>query len=775
MRSRRDVLRDAKIGVIEDPILSRTRSEAPSTRRSFITVSLAATGGLLVAMRTEPLGAQMPMTAPTGPLSFPGHYIQIDPDDRVLIWCAQPEMGEGTKTSLPMLVAEELDADWSLVRIEFSTTDRKYGGQGVGGSDAIRSDWDNLRQIGATARALLVAAAASQWNVPAAECDTSAHRVRHSASGREARYGSLAARAAMLTVPRNVPVKDPSRYRLIGTRVNGTDNRKFVTGQPLFGIDVRLPNMKFAAILKCPVFNGRPVTIDDTKAKQVPGVRSIVQIKGIDNPTQLMSGVAVVADSTWAAFKGREALVVQWDEGPYANESNATLTDQFQKLLAAPPATLHHSGNVDDALASASLIVDNTYTFPFVSHATLEPHNCTADYRDGEMWIRGPIQMPTSARALVARVTGLPADKVHVDFSRIGGGFGRRLLYDYAAEAAVVAKAIGGPVMVIDNREGDLQHDYYRPAAMQRLRAGVDASGKIIGWDHIIASCSRNVYRKDPRAPYSTESYGSYVGRVQSLEQLDADLQPTRIPNARLRYGNPLTGVATGAWRAPAHVVNAFTIETTIDELAAKAKRSPVDLRLEILGETADVPKSADDPSPYDPARMRRVLLDVVERGGFGRPAPEGRARGLAMHHTFGSYCAHVVEVSVAAGTNGQRRVTIHKVVSVGDVGQPVNLSTLEAQMQGGIIDGIGAAFYGEVPIANGRATSRNFGDYRLIRMREAPLAIEAHFIQSRLRPTGFGEPPLPPIAPAVANAIAALTGERIRSMPFVRAGYTLG
>jgi isoquinoline 1-oxidoreductase subunit beta len=382
--------------------------------------------------------------------------------------------------------------------------------------------------------------------------------------------------------------------------------------------------------------------------------------------------------------------------------------------------------------------------------------------------------MPMSAQTTVARATGLEVSKVHVHSTRIGGGFGRRLLSDYAAEAAVVAKAIGGPVMVIDNREGDLQHDYYRPASMQRLRAGTDADGKIIAWDHIIASCSRNVYRKDPRGPYSTESYGSYVGRVERLDQLDADLQPTRIANARLRYGNPLTGVPTGAWRAPAHVVNAFTIETTIDELAAKVKRSPVEMRLEMLAETGDVPKSADDPSPYDPARMRQVLLEVVERGGFGKPAPAGRARGLAMHHTFGSYCAHVVEVSIALGANGQKRVTIHKVVSVGDVGQPVNLSMLEAQMQGGIIDGIGAAFYGEVPILNGRAQSRNFGDYRLIRMREAPLAIEAHFIPSRLRPTGFGEPPLPPIAPAVANAIAALTGERIRIMPFSRVGYIL-
>ncbi len=575
-------------------------------------------------------------------------------------------------------------------------------------------------------------------------------------------------------MPRDVPLKDPSRYRLIGTRVNGTDNLKVVTGQPLFGIDVRIENMKFAAVAKCPVFNGRPLRVDATKARQVPGVVDIVEIKGLDNPTFLMPGVAVVANSTWAAFKGRDALSVQWEEGPYAGESNASLTEQFQTLLAAPPATLHNSGRVDDALASAAIVVDNTYSYPFVSHATLEPHNCTAHFKDGQMWVRGPIQMPMSAQSIVARATGLAMSSVHVQSTRIGGGFGRRLMSDYAAEAAFIAKAVSGAVMVIDNREGDLQHDYYRPASMQRLRAGLEAGGQIIAWDHIITSCSRNVYRKDPRGEHSTESYGSYVGRVQQVAQLDADLQPTRIPNARLRYGAPLTGVATGAWRAPAHVVNAFTIETTIDELAARAKRSPVDLRLEILGETDDVPKSADEVSPYDPARMREVWLQAVKRGGFGRPVPAGRARGLAVRHTFGSYCAHVVELSVAAGTGSQRRVTIHKIVSVGDVGQPVNLSMLEAQMQGGIIDGIGAAFFGEVPIERGRATSRNFGDDRLIRLREAPMTIESHFIPSNRRPTGFGEPPLPPIAPAVANAIAAATGDRIRMMPFLKAGYTL-
>jgi isoquinoline 1-oxidoreductase beta subunit len=728
-------------------------------------------------MHTESLDAEQSAQSPVRPAAtaFPTAYVQIDRDDGVLIWSAQPEMGEGTKTSLPMIVAEELDADWTKVRIDDAPLDPKYGGQGVGGSDAVLSDWDRLRRVGATARALLVAAAAAEWNVPVGECDTGVHTVRHVASGREARFGTLALRAASLTIPPEVPLKDPARYRLIGTRVAGADNRRLVTGQPLFGIDVRLPGMKYAAVAKCPVFNGRLKKVDSAAARRVAGVSDIVEIAGLDNPTFLMPGVAVVADSTWAAFKGRDALVVEWDEGPYALESNASLTEQFETLIAAPAATLHNSGRVDEALASAAFVVDNTYRYPFVAHATLEPHNCTADFRDGEIFIRGPLQMPTSGQSVVARATGLQRNQVHVQSTRIGGGFGRRLMSDYAAEAAVVAKAIGGPVMVVDNREGDLQHDYYRPASMQRLRAGVDAAGRIVAWDHVIASCSRNVYRKDPRGEHSTETYGSYVGRVQAAQELDADLVPTRIPHARLRYGAPLTGVATGAWRAPAHVVNAFTIETTIDELAARAGRSRVDVRLEILGEAGDVPKEPTDTTPYDPERMRQVLLVAAERGGFGRSVTEGRARGIAMHHTFGSYCAHVVELSVTKSPDGQKQVTIHRVVSVGDVGQGVNVSMLEAQMQGGVIDGLGAAFYGVVPIVGGRATSRNFGDYRLIRMREAPRAIEVHFIPNHTRPTGFGEPPLPPIAPAVANAIAALTGERIRQMPFSALGYRLG
>ena len=770
MRTREDVLLDNKLG---------HAGSAPTTRRGFLRVSLTATGGLLVSVAwpraggAEASGVSSIQNAAAAGTSFaPSPLIRIDPDDIVTIWSRNPDMGEGVKTSLPMLVAEELDADWPRVRIENAPLDpARYGPQGIGGSDAVASAWDDHRRAGAAARQMLLAAAATRWGVPAATLVSEAGTVRDASGSRVTTYGQLATDAAALPVPADPPLKAPSAFRLVGTRQPNADNDAIVAGQPLFGIDVRLPGMRFAAVAKCPVFGGRPVRVDDRAARAVPGVRDVVEIPGLENPTHLMSGVAVVADTTWAAFQGRDALEVEWDEGPFAAESSDSLRARFGELLERPEFTLHDSGDVVGALANAAHRVDATFHFAFVSHATLEPHNCTAEWRDGRCLITGPLQMPASARTVVARALGIEPERVEVRCTRIGGGFGRRLLSDSAAEAAVVARAAGVPVQVVATRTDDLRHDYYRPAAAQRIRAGVDAAGRVVAWDHALASVSRNAYRRDPRPPYMTEAYGAFVGRVRTLEQMQPDLVPTRIPHARLRYGAPDTGVPTGAWRAPSHVVNAFAIESVLDELAALARRSPVDIRLELLGDTADIPVRPNARTIYDPARMARVIQEAAERGGLAGRAPEGRARGLAAHYTFGSYCAQVAEVSV----DDERRVAVHRVTCVADVGQPVNVSGLEAQAEGGIIDGLGAAFFCEVPIESGRALSSNFGDYRLIRLREAPAAIELHLVPSRERPTGFGEIAIPPVAPAVANAIAALTGVRLRQMPFAGRGYALG
>lgn len=740
----------------------------PHSRRTFLRVSATATGGLLVLVASrDVLSAAQP--TPTGAFQ-PHALIRIDADDTVTIWASNPDMGEGTKTSLPMLVAEELDADWSRVRLENAPLDRRYGGQGVGGSDAISSGWLHHRQAGAVGRHLLVTAAAALWNVPAGTIATARGVARHAASNRQSTFGALAARAATLPAPATpVPLKDASQFTLVGTRVPGRDAAAIVRGQPLFGLDVRKAGMRYAAIAKSPVFGARARRVDAAKALAMPGVQRVVEIAGLPNPTHLMPGVAVVADSTWAALKARDALAIEWEPGRFATESTASLRAQAAERLAAPTELLHTSGDVEAALSTARHVVDVTYECAFVAHATLEPHNCTADVRGDECWIEGPLQMPASGRQVVAAALGIPPERAHVMSSRIGGGFGRRLLSDYAAEAAVVSKAIGAPVQVVDSRAGDLQHDYYRPFAVQRLRAGVDAQGRVIAWDHGVASCSRNAYRQDSRPPSSTEVYGSYVGRVKTVQELDPDLVPTRIANARLRYAALDTGVPTGAWRAPSHMAIAFAIETCLDELAARAGRSPLDLRLELLGDAGDVP-AATEGYTYDPSRMRQVMTEAAERGGLGARPAEGRGRGFAAHFTFGSYCAHVVELSIDA----RKRVTVHKVTAVIDCGQPVNLLGIEAQVEGGVVDALGTAFYGDVPIEHGRASVANFDTYRLIRHREAPRVVEVVVRASRLSPTGTGEIPLPPVAPAVANAIAALTGTRLRQTPFSRDGFTL-
>jgi isoquinoline 1-oxidoreductase beta subunit len=643
----------------------------------------------------------------------------------------------------------------------------------------MRDEWDLYRNAGAAIREMLAEAAADTWGVPRNQCRTERGRVVHAGSSRSLAYGELAGRASTRPVPDKAPWKATAAFTLLGTRVAGVDNPKIVTGQPLYGIDVRVPGLTFAAIAKCPVFGGRVATVDDSAALKVPGVRQVVRIDGHANPTFLLPGVAVVADSTWAAFKGRDALQVTWDEGPYKDESTATLSAQFAELARSPGATVRATGDVDQALAGAAKVVEAYYEFPFLSHATLEPHNCTADVRDGHCYITGPLQMQGSGAGVVAAVLGLPVDRVHIQATRLGGGFGRRLLSDYAAEAAVVSKAIGAPVQVVGTREDDLRHDYYRPAGARRLRAGLDADGRIVAWDCHLVNLSRNAYRRGTAPAWSTETYGSVAAVSNDLAaDFELDLVPWHIPHVRLQFSEPRSGVATGAWRAPAHVSNAFAVETLLDEIAQLAGRSAVDLRLELYGSADALRITGDDPTPYNPDRMAAVLRLAAERGDISRPAPAGRARGLAAHYTFGSYCAQVVELSVtpAARDNGAaRRVTIHKVTCALDCGIVVNRSGVEAQAQGGIIDGLGHAFFGEITIDRGRAVEGNFDRYRLIRHREAPAAIDVHIVPSTMRPTGLGEIAVPVVAPAVANAIATITGERLRRTPFTRAGYQLG
>ena len=730
-------------------------------RRSFIKVAATATGGFLVAFHDHnPTSAAESGFRPNG-------YVRIDADGTVTVWAKNPDMGQGIKTGLAMMIAEELDADWSRVRVEQADLNRAwYGGQGAGGSDGTPSDGPLGQRAGAVARAMLVAAAAAKWQVEPSECDAARGVVTHRSTKRTLTYGQLAAAAAALPVPTAVQLKDPARYTIIGRRLRGVDTPRIVTGRPLYGLDAHVPGMLYAVIEKCPVHGGRPLRVDSAAALATPGVRRVVTIAGAGNPTHLRPGVAVLASSTWAAMKGRDALRVDWDEGPGRDESTSTLTAQFRTLAQSPGKVLANRGDVDAALNAARTRIDAVYEAPFLAHATLEPQNCLAHYRDGRCEIWGPLQMPTSGAEVVAGVLGIPKENISIHMTRIGGGFGRRLMSDYAAEAALLSKEAGAPVQVVWTREDDMRHDYYRPAGYHHVRAGVDERGAVSAWHHHLITTSRNTYRRGEN-PEDTETYGLLAPvNADPKKQFEHDFQPTLIPNCRVEYTEARTSIATGAWRAPSHNFNAFVIESVLDELAHESKLDPIALRLSYYGERADFPYEGDDPVPFDPARLKGVLQLAAEKSRWGTTLPKGRGRGIAAHYTFGSYAAEVAEVSV----DGGNRLRVHRVVAAVDVGIAVNPWSVEAQTQGGIIDGLSAAMYGEITIEKGRVREGTFDEYRLLRNAEAP-TVEVHIVPSRIKPTGFGEIALPPIAPAVANAIFAATGRRIRRLPFASAG----
>jgi isoquinoline 1-oxidoreductase subunit beta len=750
---------------------ARRRTPFDLDRRAFLKVGTTAAGGLLLSLSLPGCRARGPGRAAAAPFA-PNPFLRIDPDGGVTLWAKNPDMGEGVKTSLPMIVAEELCADWSRVRVEQAELDRKYGGQGSGGSDGIASDWDNLRRAGAAAREMLITAAAQGWGVARDECAAREGFVLHAASGRRAAFGDLAGSASRLPVPKDPPLKKPSGYTIVGSRVPGVDNKAIVTGHPLYGLDVRVPGMARAVIEKAPTYGGRPAKVDSGGTLAVPGVLQVVTIEGLPNPTHLRPGVAVVASSTWAAIKGREVLAVEWSNGPDPKEGSEDLARRFADLAKKPGKRLRESGDADAAFRNASRVFESVYEFPFLSHATLEPMNCVADVRNGRCDIWGPMQMPGSARSVVAAATGLPKEAVRIHPTRLGGGFGRRLLSDYVAEAAVVSQKIGRPVQVVWTREDDMRNDYYRPAGYQRLRAAVDGRGAVTGWHHHLVNVSRNAYRLDQRPPESTEVYGMFAPRVADATQdLAMLLQPAAIPNCVVEYSAVSTSIPTGAWRAPAHNVNAFAIQSFLDEIAHETRQDPAEFRLTVLGNAGDYPArpNEDMPVPYNPDRLKGVVRLAAEKAGWGSRPPEGVARGIAGHFTFGSYAAHVVELSVEKG----KRVRIRRVVSAVDCGIPVNVSGVEAQTEGGVVDALGSSFFGEMPVENSRARHGSFDGYRLLRHDEAP-PVEVHIVPSHEHPTGFGEIALPPFAPALANAIFAATGERVRRLPFVRSGFTL-
>jgi isoquinoline 1-oxidoreductase beta subunit len=700
-------------------------SESPlMDRRHFVKVSALAGGGLLIGARVwlGDLVAAEPLSAPAGDFT-PNAFISISSSGAVSIIAPNSEMGQGVKTSLPMIVAEELDVAWATVTITQGDLNPAYGRQFSVGSQSTPTNFAPLRRAGATARAVLVEAAAQTWGVPAGECITESGAVIHRASNRRATYGELATKAASLTPPADVPLKDPKDFKLLGTRVPGVDNPKIVTGAPLFGIDVQLPGMLYATYTKCPVFGGRVVSANIDVVKARPGVRDAFVLDGIEG---LPSGVAIVADSTWNAFSATKMLNVQWNEGAAVSQSSVEMAKQAEALATAAPAPV---------LPNGTKAVNAVYHYPFLAHATLEPQNCTAVFKNGVMEMWAPSQIPAVGQGLVSRGLGLAPKDIIVHITRLGGGFGRRGSNEFSIEVAAIAKKLEGtPVKLTWPREYDFAHDNYRSNGWHYFTAGLDVAGKVV------------------------VLHDAFVKMQGGPKDMGATGFPfNAIPGSQVTSSKLPGGIPTGYWRAPGDNGNVWATQCFVDELAHAAGRDPRAFTLDLLG-------AASSQSGFDARRMTTVLELATARAGWGQQRPRGEGQGFAITRTNGAYVAVVADVVVSRDGD----LAIRKITAAVDPGMIVNLSAAEAQVQGAILDGISAAWFQKITIERGAAAQTNFNAYPMLRMNHSPRSMEVHFVKSTLPPTGLGEPGLPAAAPAVCNAVFAATGRRIRTLPIV-------
>lgn len=702
------------------------------SRRGFLRASVAAGGGLLIAFN---LPLRVAGAREAAPESFaPDGFIRIDRDGRVAFVVPQVEMGQGTFTSCPMLIAEELEVDLSQVQTEQAPPDGALytnglvGFQVTGGSTSIRAFYEPLRKAGATAREMLIAAAAATWNVDPASCRAENGSVIHEATGQKLGYGALAEKAATMPVPENVPLKDPSAFKLIGTPARRLDTSSKVNGKTVYGIDAKVPGMKVATLAICPVFGGTLKSVDDSKALQIKDVLQVVQTSDT---------VAVVATNTGAAKKGLAALEIAWDEGPNAKLTTADIVADMERASKADGVLVRHDGDVPKALDGAEQTLDAIYQVPFLAHTTMEPINCTVHVReDGcDIWVG--TQVIGRAQAVAAELTGLPPEKVVVHNHMLGGGFGRRLEVDFIAKAVEIAKQVDGPVKLIWSREEDIQHDMYRPYFYDRLHAGLDADGMPVAWSHRI--CGSSIIARWA-SPAFKDGY--------DFDTVDGALEmPYEIPNVRLQYvRHEPPGIPTAFWRSVGPSHNIFVVESFIDECAAAAKKDPLDYRRTLLAKAP---------------RALAVLELAAEKAGWGEPLPERSGRGIAVQTVFGTFMAQVAEVEISK--TGE--VKVKRITCAVDCGVAINPNTIEAQVQSAIVYGLSAALFDEITLKDGRVQQSNFHDYRAPHINEMP-EIDVHIIKSGEAPGGMGEPGTSALVPAVFNAVYAATGVRLRKPP---------
>ena len=749
---------DAEIQALIESVRTLPIPDSTMGRRTFLKLVGSAGGALVLAFCFDPRSA----TAAEGDGTVMNAFVRVAPDNTVTVVSKGPEIGQGIKTAFGLIIAEELDADWSKVIVDQAPIDPKvYGYQGAGGSTSIPRGWDQLRQAGAAARAMLIAAAAKQWNVPVSECSAAASIVTHTPTARKLTYGALATAAASQPVPdvSTLPLKATKDYKLLGKRHTGVDNQKLVTGQPLFGIDVQLPGMLYASYSKCPTIGGKVKSANLDEIKKLSGVVDAFVLEGTGRPTEVMPGVAIIAKSTWAAFKAKAALKVDWDISQASKDSSTQAAAKAKEIGAGAMPSPANVGDVDAAFAAAGKVVEAAYDYAMVSHQQLEPQVTTAWFHDGTMETWTPSQMADRGLTQVATLLGLPEDKVIVHQTRAGGGFGRRLTNDYLCEAASIAMKVKAPVKLQWKREDDFAHDQFRVGGFHYLKGAIDKSGKLSAIQNHLVGFSADGTRPGSGGARSNNSFPTDMAANTRYAQ---SLLPLMIP--------------TGAWRAPTDNVQMFVSQCFMHELSLAAGRDHVEFLLEWFQRPRVAPAGRGGapaaPNPgtgFNPDRATGVLKLAAQKSGWGKKLPAGSGLGIAFSFAYGGHVAQAVEVSIDAS----KRITVHKITVAVDVGPIVNLSGAENQCQGGALDALSTAVGLDVTFENGRIQQTNFNDYPIMRIRSAP-PVDVSFIQTDVRPTGLGEPCVPALAPALGNAIFAATGQRLRSMPFKRAGYSI-
>ena len=752
------------------------------SRRGFMQATAAVGGGMLLTFgllgSDSAMAQQAPRgggggrpAGPPGPPFNPSAYVKIAPDGKITLYSKNPEIGQGIKTAFGVILAEELDAKWSDVTVEQAPINAAvYGSQFAGGSLSIPSAFMSLRQAGAGARAMLVAAAAQQWGVPASECTASDSTVIHAASNRKLGYGELANAAAARPVPAvtDLTLKDRKDWKLMGKRTTGVDNLNLVTGPPLFGVDMQLPTMKVAGVEKCPAVGGKVASANLEEIRKLPGVVDAFVLEGTNKVSEVMPGVAIVADNTWAAFSAKKKLKVTWDESTASKDSWTAFTAQAKEAAKGAGAQeLRKAGDVDAALKSAKTTVEGFYTFGFISHANLEPQNTTAWYQKDpegdklEIW--GSVQIPDGARTTAAAVCGVPPARATMHQLRVGGGFGRRLMQEFVSEAALISKQAGGvPVKLMWTREDDMGHDWYRPGGFHAFKGGLDDKGKLVAWSGHVISFSDNTPGGSKRAVQGGgwPSPGEFPAEYTPNYRLAQTLQEFHIP--------------CGPWRAPGSNTAAWVVQSFMHELSTAANRDHAEFLIETFSNKQPPPAGA--PGGFggfgggglNPERAIATIKAAVERSGYGKPLPKGHYHGLAFHFSHQGHIAEVAEVSVSK----DKKVKVHKMTVVADIGPIVNLSGAENQVQGCVVDAI-STMSQEITIEKGRPEQKNFDTYKLARMSHAPV-VDVHFLDTNYPPTGVGEPAFPPAVPAICNAIYAATKHRIRTLPITREGFTV-